>query len=343
MLIDVMHKFRTIRWPWLGSLAIILPLISVTLVHAQSCQTADDMDAGTKSALTGTAKKFFDMAARGDAESLRQNAISSLAGNFSSVETAIKDHKADFTGAQANPRPPFLLTGEGTTPIARAEFLCGVFGSNGQTTSSAEFVIPNLPPGQYGIVILDVSGGKQPLTVAFVLQKEGTAWKLGGVFVKETLTNGHDGDWFASQARAFKAKGQNHNAWLYFLQARELISPVPFMYTLRTDKLYEEAQTVKPNDFPTEGNPVDLSAGGSTYKLTTVFPLLVDKNLDLVVKYQSPDVSNSTKTFQDNVAVMKALVTKFPELRDGFDGMVARAVEPSGRDYGTLLGMKDIK
>jgi hypothetical protein len=30
-------------------------------------------------------------------------------------------------------------------------------------------------------------------------------------------------------------------------------------------------------------------------------------------------------------------------LRDAFDGIVARAVEPSGRDYGSLLAMKSIK
>jgi hypothetical protein len=43
------------------------------------------------------------------------------------------------------------------------------------------------------------------------------------------------------------------------------------------------------------------------------------------------------------MAVMKALITKYPELRDAFAGIVARAVDPSGRDYGSLLPMKDIK
>jgi hypothetical protein len=40
---------------------------------------------------------------------------------------------------------------------------------------------------------------------------------------------------------------------------------------------------------------------------------------------------------------MKALVAKYPEFRDAFAGIVARAVEPSGRDYGSMLAMKDIK
>jgi len=39
---------------------------------------------------------------------------------------------------------------------------------------------------------------------------------------------------------------------------------------------------------------------------------------------------------------MRALVSKFPEFRQAFDGLVARAVEPSGKDYGSLLAIKDL-
>src|SRR5487761_319286 len=128
----------TLQWRVFG-----LALIAIRPLHAQTCLTADDMDAATIAALTTTAKNYFAMAARGDSAALRQDAIPSLAADFSNVETAVSDHKADFAGAQANPRPPFLLKAEGSAPLARAEFLCGVFGANGQTASSSEFVIPN--------------------------------------------------------------------------------------------------------------------------------------------------------------------------------------------------------
>jgi hypothetical protein len=88
---------------------------------------------------------------------------------------------------------------------------------------------------------------------------------------------------------------------------------------------------------------VDLPAGGATYKLTIVFPEAVGNDLDLIVKYQVSDVSDTTRTYQSNVTVIKALVAKFPELKTAFVGVVARAVEPGGRDYGTLLAMKDVK
>jgi hypothetical protein len=255
----------------------------------------------------------------------------------------VKDNQANLSGAQATTRPPFLLKVDGTAPLARAEFLCGVFGKVGQTADSAVFEIPNLRPGNYGVVILDVPTAKQTYAVTFVLQQESKDWKVGGFYVKEAQIAGHDGNWFADRARSFKSKGQNRNAWLYFLEARELLVPVSFMYTQVTDKLADEAETVKPADLPINGNTVDLTAGGKTYHLTALFPVAVKQDLDLVVKYQSADVSNATQTFQDNTVVMKALVAKYPEFRDGFDGVVARAVEPSGRDYGSLLPMKDVK
>jgi len=105
----------------------------------------------------------------------------------------------------------------------------------------------------------------------------------------------------------------------------------------------DRSQTAQPADVPANGNTVELSVGGKIYRLTEIFPLAVGDDLDVVVKYQAADVSDTARAFQENATVIKALVAKFPELREAFAGVVARAVEPSGRDYGTLLAMKAIK
>jgi len=324
---------RAIRW-----VSLLLLLNAGVTVHAQTCLTEGDIDAATSTALLNAAQNYFGMVARGDAATLRQNAIAGVAADFSGIETAIKDNQSNFAGATPAPRSPYLLQAEGTANLERAEFLCGVFGANGQTANSAVFVIPNLAPGNYGIVIIDVTTPKGPYTVAFVLEKQADAWKLGGLYIKPTQAAGHDGNWFAQHARDLKAKGKNESAWLYYLEARELLVPVSFMSTMVTDKLYDESQTVKPTDLP----PTDLTAGGKTFKLTALFPLAAGNELDLVVKYESASVANTTATYQDNMAVMKAVLAKHPELRDVFDGMIARAVEPSGRDYGSILEMKNV-
>jgi hypothetical protein len=328
-----------------GTLIPCLLLVAASfplLAQAENCQTASDMDEATRSGITRAGQRFFDMIARGDSAGLRRDAIASLAADFTGVENTVKDHESLLSGSQGAARPPFLLEATGTAPIAHAEFFCGVFGKNGQTANSAVFYLDNLPPGKYAVVILDASG-KTPTAVSLILQQAGNEWKLGGLYIKALQVAGHDSQWFAARAREYLGKGQMHNAWLYFLEARNLISPLPFMSTMATDTLYDESQKSRVADLPADGKTVDLVAEITTYKLTDVYPEAVGNDLDLIVRYQISDISNTNLTYQSNMAVIKAIVTKYPEIREAFAAVVARAVAPGGRDYGTLLAMKDIK
>ncbi len=339
----------------LGCAALALLAFATSSVLAQSCLTATDLDAATRNALTTAALRYFDLVAKGDTDSLRQRAMASVASDFSDIENTVKDNRAALAGSKAAARPPFLLEAEGATPLARAEFFCGIFGSKGQTRDSAVFSLNDLPPGKYGVVILDAPSSKGAYTVSLILQQQGSDWRLGSLYIQAAQIAGHESNWFAARAREFQAKGQMHNAWLYYIEAISLVSPLPFMATKASDDLNDELQKAQPTDFPAEGKNADLSvsvavaaaaaapAGAATYKLTALFPQAVGDDLDLIVKYQASDISNSNQTYQMNVAVMKALVAKFPELRVGFAGVVVRAVDPSGRDYGTMLAMKDIK
>jgi hypothetical protein len=328
----------------LMSLVVAVTLAFSAFGVAQTCITSDEMDAATRTAIQNASTRYFDMVSKGDAASLKQNAIPALANNFAGMEGTIKENQANLSGAHATPRPPYELKAEGTALLARAEFLCGVFGAAGQTANSTEFVIPNLPPGTYGVSILDVTTQKSPYTVSFVLQQIGTDWKLGGLFLRPAQLAGHDSKWFLDHANTYKAKGQVHNAWLYYLEGRELALSVPFMETQAIDKLYDEESSFRPADVPADGKTADLVApDGKTYKLITFSPLPVGDNLELLVRYQTASVADTGQAFQENMAVMKALVQKYPEVRDAFDGVVARGVESSGTDYGTMMPMKDIK
>lgn len=306
---------------------------------AQTCATESDMDPGTRTALENAGQQFFQMAQRGDVAGMRQRSIPALASSFGAVETAVKDNQPMFSGAQTNVRTAYILDAPGTATIPRAEFFCGVW----RTPQFAGFQIPNLPPGRYAIVIEDLRGGKDPGTMSLVLQQAtGDGWKLAGFYTKANEVAGHDGDWYINQARQFKAKGLLHNAWFYYQEGRELLAPVPFMSTQQLDQLYDEAQAIKPADIP-PGSPLTITAGGKSYTLTQMFAVPIAEGLDLVARYQSPDISNAAQTYADNMALIKALVARFPEFRQAFAGVVVRAVAPNGNDYGTLLAMKDLK
>ena len=324
------------------SVALFLSVLPMS-VAAQTCQTANDMDATLRTAITNTAQNYFQMAVRGDSVSLRQAAIPSLASDFGGIETTVRDHQQALAGAQPAVKASFLLNAEDSSPNQRAEFWCGVFNKNGQTANSAAFYLDNLPVGKYAVVLLDATSAQGRTMFSEILQQMAGSWKLGGLYIKAAQFGGHDSDWFVAQARAYKAKGQLHDAWFYYLEARNLISPLPFMSTLATDKLYDESQALQPADLPASGKPATLAAGTATYKLTAVFPEVVGSDLDLIVRYDSANVSNTNLAYQENVNVMKALVARMPEVREAFSAVVARAVDTSGHDYGTLLAMKDIK
>jgi hypothetical protein len=338
------NRFSGARLPLAPLFALALLALCPAITFAQTnCETSGDMDAATETALTNTALRYYNLIAKGDTNTLRQNSIPALAADFSGIAGTITANQSAIAAASPSARPPFLLTAQGSAAIPRAEFFCGVFGRNGQTSNSAAFYLNGLASGKYGVVIIDAPSSKGVYTVSEILQQEGSDWKLGGLYIKDARFNGHDSDWFIAQAQAFQKKGEMHNAWLYYVVARSLISPLPFMSTAATDKLYDDSQKVQPADFPEDGKTADLPAGAMTYKLTALFPEVVGNDLDLIVKYQVPSVADSNQTYQSNVAVMKALVAKYPELRDAFASVVARAVDPAGHDYGTMLAMKEIK
>jgi len=328
-------------WSVLRGLAFFAVSLLLALpVLGQSCKEAGEMDPATRSAIEGRAREFLQMSARGDAAGLRAASIPSVADSFAGIEQAVRDNQPGLNGP-ATIRKAYLLEQPAAAPGGRAEFFCGVFGANGNTANSAGFVLPNLPPGRYALAIMDISGAK-PYMLSVVLQEMGGAWKLAGYYAKPAQIAGHDADWYAQKAREYRQKAQLRNAWFYFWQARDMAAAVPFMSTLKLDKLYEEAEQVRPSDMPTDA-PINAELGGRSFKLIAAFPVVVNDQLDLVVKYQSQDISNTAQTFQDNTGLMRALVAKYPELREGFSAIVVRAVAPNGEDYGTLLAMKDIK
>ena len=334
------HGFKAPAYWFVASLLAFLP----RSVSAQSCQTSNEIETPIRTAITTAAQRYFEMAVKGDIASIRQNAIPSLAADFGGIEATVKSHEQNLAASQATVKAAFLLNAMDTSPNQHTEFYCGVFGKNGQTPDSAAFYFDSLPSGKYAVVLLDAVSPRGRTMFSEVLEQIGPDWKVGGLYVKSAQVAGHDSDWFLARARDYKAKGQAHNSWLYFEQSLDLASRgMRFMSTLTTDRLYDEKQTVQPSDLPANGKAVDLVAGTTTYKLSAVFPWMIGNDLDLLVKHKVADTSNSNQMYQDNIALIKVLIAKYPEFREAFPGVEAVAVDSSGRDYGTLLAMKDIK
>ena len=316
-------------------------LFTSAVGYAESCSTSTEMDASIKSALQAAAVQDFGYVASGNTAQVAANSIPDIASNTAGLEGLLNEHKANLTGATASPRNVYYLDASGTAPLERADFFCGVYNSQ----AKVGFTLQNLPPGKYGMVIMDVKGAKIPYFYSFLLLQQGTSWKIAGLFPRPRQIAGHDAQWYWQQARDFEAKGQQHNAWYYYLAAKELATPLPFMSTDKIDSFYQEIQGAMPQDLPEQKPLTVAAANGKTYQVTNLFVIPDDKTqgLDLVIKYQTPDISDTGKTFIENKEVMKAILAKYPEFKPVYGNLVARAVAPSGQDFGSMLPVKDLQ
>jgi hypothetical protein len=321
-------------------LGVLFLVAAAYVCRAQECFSGTEIDAQTARTVQSAAQQYFDMSAQGDVAGLKADAVPDVAANFGGIEQAVVADKQLFAQGHLAETRSFVLDARNSKTTWRlAEFYCGIYNS----PDRVGFAIPNLPPGRYAVTIAKVTG-KEPITLTMILEDAGkSTWKLAGYYARLNSIGGHDGQWFLTKAREYKAKGSVHNAWFYYLTTWDLIAPVDFMSTPALDQLSDELQAARPADMPSAAAPLVLIAGGKTFKITDVAAVPVGDELGLRVQYETADASNPVAASQDNMAVMKALLAKYPELRDAFTTLIARASDGSGREYGTLTPIKDVK
>ena len=302
---------------------------------AQTCQTRDEVPELSRKAIENAGQQVLDQAIRGDVGAMRASAITSLQSSFGGIAAAVSDHKAVFAGDHAQIRTLFMLA-TGETPTPDGHFYCGVFAASGQTATSAEFDIPGLPAGKYAIVIYDLAGAEGPHALTMIFQDAG-GWKLAGFYIRPESAAGHDGLWYLQRARDYKAKGQNHNSWFYYVNSWNLMAPVNFMSTKLLSTINQEASIVRPKDIPEEGSATAFSSNGRTYKITEMSVVRGRTNIDLNIKYSVPSTADSKAVQDDARNLCNAYVTQYPELKEGFNNILAHAVDPSGGDVAGLV------
>src|SRR5215510_14431709 len=325
---------KQLRLLFLTALMIVL----AASAWAQSCQTRDEIPDQTRGALESTAQKMFEQASRGDVDGLGGNSIASLQSNFNDIGGAVNDNKPALDGARQQIRTSFVLD-TGSNPSPDGRFYCGVFGASGMNANGAEFDLPGLPAGKYGIVIQDVTGNKGPYAFTTILQEQ-NGWKLAGLQIRPESASGHDGIWYLQQARDYKSRGQTHNAWFYYVTSWDLMAPVRFMGTKLLTKIIEESNGVLPKDVPAGGNAVSSSVNGKTYNITEISVLRTDNSFDLSIKYSVPSTADFATTAADARNLANAYVSQYPELKDAFNSIWAHAIDPNGGDVPGVVTLK---
>jgi hypothetical protein len=199
-----------------------------------------------------------------------------------------------------------------------------------------------LPSGKYAVVIEDVTGSKGPYSLSTIFQDVG-GWKLAGLYIYAESADGHDGIWYLTQARNYKSKGQNHNAWFYYQESWHLLAPLQFMETTLLGNIVKELNGVQPSDVATGGKAVSYSVNGKSYNITdmTIYP--TDKGLDLSMRYSVPSTADFAATAADARNLATAYVSQYPELKDVFNNVWAHAIDPNGGDVPGVVLLRSAK
>jgi len=304
----------------------------------QTCQNRDEIPDQVRTAIENASQQMVTQAIHGDVNSLRANIAPSQQSSFNGIATAVNDNKAAMQGARPQLRSSFLLD-TGASPSPDGRFYCGIFGASGMSANGAEFDLPGLSAGKYAVVISDLVGNQGPYALTTVLQDSG-GWKLAGLQIRPESASGHDGIWYLKQARDYKSKGQNHNAWFYYAESWELMAPVQFMETTLLGTISRESNGVMPKDVPTAGKAVSYSVNGKTYNITDMTVYSTEKSFDLSMKYSVSSTADFAATAADARNLVNAYVSQHPELKEAFDSVWAHAIDPNGADVPGVVSLK---
>ena len=295
------------------------------------------MTEAERAALMQSAHNLAAAVQSGNASAVQALTIAKVKAQFDPIANTIEQTAPLLTGATITIDALYGLDASDLKTAAEdTVFYCGVANS----PMHVDVTIPQLPQGQYALVLVHATGVKQPQQMAFLLQKNGD-WQLAGLFVKPLLVAGHDSVWYWTKARAFNQKNQKWNAYFYYTTAAYLAAPADFLTSANLDKLNQEAEGAKPEGIP-GAQPMVITSGNNTFPVSQMHTDGSLGGLDLVLRYSTADTADPVATRARNLELMKAMLQAHPELREGFHGLWVFAEAPNQRPYGNELAMSEI-
>ncbi len=261
----------------------------------------------------------------GDANRVRAATVTQYAGDANQAAFLVRSTAERVAGDQLAVTQVYLLDASarqaGDNSVA--EFACALAG----TVAETDFGIAGLPPGRFAFAMVEARGAN-PWLLSFLLQQEGTAWKMAGFYPHARTAAGHDGLWYWSAARADAKGNQPWLAWVLYGEADQLLRPASFVSTGNLEKLRTEQRTAAPQVLGSGLNtqtPLSLEGpGGTVYRVTELGTQTSDDgkalNLTMHVQVDGPALTGEA-AIERNLKAARALLTAHPELREGFSNI----------------------
>ena len=318
-----------------------LCLLSASGARAVSCTTQAEMKEPERAALVSAVRAIASKVQTNDASGVKAATIPSVASNFGGIAASIQRLSPDLAGAALAVTSVYDLDATDAQHGEDAvQFFCGVAANDLHVI----FNIPRLPAGHFAFAIAEATGVKNPQRLSMLLEKntqDAGAWQLAGFFPRPLMSAGHDGVWYWEKARAFNKAGQPWNAYFYYQTAIYLLLPAEFVDSNNFDKLIQELRAATPPGLP-GAQPMTVSVNGSPVTVTNIHTDNTFGGFDLVVRYDTADVSDLAVARAKTVALMKALLAIHPEWKEAFHGMWVFANAPNQQPFSLELSMDQI-
>jgi hypothetical protein len=308
------------RWSCAALMTTLAAVLGFPVAgHAVSCTTQAEMSAQERDALAASAGRLAQAVAQQDYTLLQATLLPAVASQWDGIRGVVEQGAPLLKGGQVQLRSLYLLDASSLAAPADTQFFCS--NSNGSMTVTIS--MRGLPQGRYAVVLADAAGAQLGGQLAFILGWDANAWKLGGVFLRPGILDGHDGVWYWQRARELVNANAPWAAWFCDEAARYLLVPVDFLSSPNLDKLGQEQAQIK--NSPNAAFPYTLPDGPRTWKIDSIRfdPSL--RQADLGVTYESTGVTDPAAMRTEATAVLSALLKVRPELRDNFHGLWAYA------------------
>jgi hypothetical protein len=316
---------------------------------AETCVTQSQMPPAERDTLATAAQGLAEKIQADDAPAIKaitiaeyQSDFAGLAGLIAATAPRLKAGPLEVEQIYVLDASKLAKTASGGNPDA--EFFCSL----NQSQQSAEFAIPQLPPGRYGFAMVKVANAA-PWRVSLLMRQESGKWLLAGLYPKALLAAGHDGLWYWQQARTLAAAKEPWNAWLYFEEAQSLLRPASFVSSSHLDKLQTELANAAPPAVAglSQDQPLVVKgADGTEFRFTQITPddTIGRDLIDIQAHLKVDALGDAATARKRNTDAAAALVAAHPELRKAFHGVeIVSDVQGQGQvPYATEEAMSEI-
>ncbi len=323
----------------------VLPLAAAVLLAAGtpralavSCTVSAAMGAPERGQIQTAAMRIGMAVAQGDLATIRSDAAPALASDFSGISSAVADLAPLLKGASVTVEALYALHAGDLAAGGEAQFFC----SRPDSPLLVTINLGQVPSGEYAFVVVHATGVPNPQQIALVLQGSSAAprWQLAGFSARPLTLGGHSELWFWKQARAAKGSGAPVSAFLDYQAALNLARPADLYTSNNLDKLNRELAEIKPREL----SGLSLSASNGT--TSSITGLRLDTGLgamDIRLDAAVPALGDAVASRSAALALMSALLAKYPELRNGFHGLWVFATAANGQTYSLEQPMSEIR